>query len=491
MKKSSLCVTALFILLCALVCTPARSFDSTAAPSPQVVEIRMTARKFDFSPQLITVQKGQPVKLIVTSPDVEHGFAVKELKIKERIEAKQTKVIMFKPEQAGRFRFYCSVYCGDGHDDMTGELVVTDGPPANPAPTAVASNSSQTNASNMQVTFDDSTPGVVFVESNGEKIRIDTTAKTIVKLETPVEAQPKQAQNEQVAKVEKEEKDEPEDEDYDYYLINVPTPKRVIKGSLNLRFTHRFSQPVRPFRESTRNLIGLDSFAVSSLGLSYGITDRLYISAYRSPLCQQGMCKTIEIGLGYHWLDEKGRSPIALSTYASIEGNDNFTEEYTYNLQAMIGRSVTKWGEVFFSPAIHFNSNGQRRFNPRAENFFPPATVADSFNLGKNTASFGFGFHARVRPSVALLFEYTPRIGFKQGRVFPVFAPGTFNVAGFTNVSEGEIGFGIEKRIGRHSFSLTFSNTQASTTARYNSSNLALPPKRFIIGFNLYRRFLK
>jgi hypothetical protein len=355
----------------------------------------------------------------------------------------------------------------------------------------VVSNSSQTNASNMQVTFDESTPGVVFVESNGEKIRIDTTAKSVVKVETPAGLPPKQAQNEQVAKVEKEEKEQPEDENYDYYLINVPTPKRVIKGSLNLRFTHRFSQPVRPFRESTCNMIGLDSFAVSSLGLSYGITDRLYVSAYRSPLCQQGMCKTIEIGLGYHWLDEKGRSPIALSTYASIEGNDNFTEEYTYNLQAMIGRSVTKWGEVFFSPAIHFNSNGQRRFNPRAENFFPPATVADSFNLGKNTASFGFGFHARVRPSVALLFEYTPRIGFKQGRVFPVFAPGTFAVTGFTNVSEGEIGFGIEKRIGRHSFSLTFSNTQASTTARYNSSNLALPPKRFIIGFNLYRRFLK
>jgi cytochrome c oxidase subunit 2 len=495
MRKISLCVTALFILLCALVCTPARSSgDSSTPPPPLVVEIQMTARKFTFSPQTITVQKGQPVKLIVTSPDVEHGFAIKELKIRERIEAKQTKVIMFQPEQAGRFRFYCSVYCGDGHDDMTGELVVTDAPPAsasNASQAVDAANSSQTAASNMQVTFDENSPGVVYVESNGEKIRIDTTAKTIVKLDTPVEAQPKQARNEQVAKVEAEEKEEPKDEDYDYYLVNVPTPKRVVKGSLNLRFTHRFSQPVRPFRESTRNLIGLDSFAVSSLGLSYGITDRLYVSAYRSPLCQQGMCKTIEIGLGYHWLDEKGRSPIALSTYASIEGNDNFTEEFTYNLQAMVGRSITKWGEVFFSPAIHFNSNGQRRFNPRASDFFPPATVADSFNLGKNTASFGFGFHARVRPSVALLFEYTPRIGFKQGRVFPVFAPGTFTVAGFTNVSEAEIGFGIEKRIGRHSFSLTFSNTQASTTARYNSSNLALPPKRFIIGFNLYRRFLK
>lgn len=485
MRKTSLCVTALFILLCALAITPARSLDTDAAvETQQVIEISLTAKKFDFSPQTITVQKGQPVKLIITSPDVEHGFAIKELKINQRIEAKQTKVIMFKPEQAGRFRFYCSVYCGDGHEDMTGELVVTDGPA--PAP---SNSPTQTNASNMQVTFDDSTPGVVFVEANGEKIRIDTSAKTVAKVEVPAEAQPQPQP--QVAKVEEKETEEPDDANYDYQLINVPTPKRVVKGSLNLRFTHRFSQPVRPVRESARNLLGLDTFAVSSLGLSYGITDRLYVSAYRSPICQQGMCKTIEIGVGYHILDEKGRSPISMSTYASIEGNDNFTEEFTYNLQAMFGRSITKWGHVFFSPALNFNANGQRRFNPRSGNFFPPALAADSFNLGKNTMSFGFGVHARIRPSFALVFEYTPRIGFRQGRVFPNFAPGTFTVAGFTNVSEAEIGFGIEKHLGRHSFSLTFSNTQATTTARYNSSNLALSPRNFMIGFNLYRRFLK
>ena len=56
--------------------------------------------------------------------------------------------------------------------------------------------------------------------------------------------------------------------------------------------------------------------------------------------------------------------------YASIEGNDNFSEEFTYNLQAMMARSVTKYAHVFFSPAAHFNANGQRRFDPRASNFF-------------------------------------------------------------------------------------------------------------------------
>jgi hypothetical protein len=88
---------------------------------------------------------------------------------------------------------------------------------------------------------------------------------------------------------------------------------------------------------------------------------------------------------------------------------------------------------------------------------------------------------------VSLLFDYTPRIGFKMGQIDPVF-DNQFNLVALRNKSEAEIGFGIEKRIGRHAFTLTFSNTQSTTTARYNSSNLALGPKRLIIGFNLFRR---
>lgn len=479
MRRTFLLIFTVFISLCAVVCV--RVGADTAEPG--LAEIRVTVRKFRIGPRTITVQKGQPVRLVITSADVEHGFAIKELKIKQRIEAKQTKIIVFKPEQAGRFRIYCSVYCGDGHDDMTGELVVTDGPVA-----ANVNDPQDEDVSNMKVTFDKTAPGVVIVESNGEKIRIDTNAKTVARVEPPADASPSQDQQEETAKGEA---DKAVNEPYDYRLINVATPKRVVKGSLNLHFTHRFAQPVRPFRQSTENLLGLDSFAASSLGLSYGITDRLYVSAYRSPVCQLGMCKTIEIGLGYHWLDEAGRSPIALTTYASIEGNDNFTEEYTYNLQAMIGRSVTKYAHFFFSPAVHINANGQRRFDPRATNFFPPQPFADQFSQDKHTASLGFGFSVHVRPTVSILFEYTPRFGFKQGRLTPIFAPGTFQIVDFRNNTEAEIGFGIEKRIGRHSFALTFSNTQTTTTGKYNSSNLELPPRKFTIGFNIYRRFLK
>ncbi len=91
----------------------------------QVVEVRMTAGKFEF-PRTVIVLKGQPVKLIITATDVEHEFAVKELEIRERIEAKQTKVTVSTPEHAGRFHFYCSCKGGDVYQGAPIEFVVMD-----------------------------------------------------------------------------------------------------------------------------------------------------------------------------------------------------------------------------------------------------------------------------------------------------------------------------------------------------------------------------
>lgn len=349
--------------------------------------------------------------------------------------------------------------------------------------------------SNIKVTFDETAPDVLIIESNGEKVRVDVAKKTVEKVNETANVQPTAEAPTANSKQQKEteaEEDlydfEPGFEPYDYHLINLPTPKSVPKGTWNMSFSHRFSQPLRPFSESGRELLGFDSMSASSFGMSYGITDKLYLNAYRSPLCQRGLCKTIELGVGYHWLNQKGKSPVAFTTYASIEGNDNFTEEYTYNFQAMIARSIGKRVYLFFAPAVHINANGQRRFNPRPDDYFPVATVADTFRLPKHGASFGFGTAVMITPTLLALFEYTPRVGFKLGRVDPIF-DANFNVVGFNNVSEPSIGFGIQKNIGKHSFTITISNTQTSTTSRYNSSNLVMSPKNYVIGFNLFRRW--
>lgn len=348
----------------------------------------------------------------------------------------------------------------------------------------------------LKVTFDDATNGMVIVDSNGDKYRVDPVKKTVEKIVEPAAPKPEaksEVKTSPAALTSDEEEEsewdfDPGYEPYDYKLINLATPKSVPKHSWNMNFSHRFSQPVNPIKESAKDLLGFDSMSVSSFGVSYGVTDKLFMSASRTPLCARGMCKTIEVGVGYNWLSQSKKSPFALSTYASVEGNDNFTEEYTYNLQTMLSGRIGKRVYLFFSPALSLNSNGQHRFNPRGEEFFPYADAANRFKLPSYTASFGFGAAIRVTPRHNVLFEYTPRIGFKLGRVDAIY-DADFNVTGFTNVSKPTIGFGYQWMIGKHGFTLTMSNTQTTTTSRQNSSNLILSPKNMVIGFNIFRRW--
>ncbi len=346
----------------------------------------------------------------------------------------------------------------------------------------------------VKITFDEKNVSIIYVESNGERYRVNSVTKAVERLATAATPAPAAVDTgNAAAKNTGDDKldlyaYESGDEPFVYRLVNVPTPKKVPKGTWNLSFNHRFSQPLRPLSESAPALLGLDSMSTSSFGITYGITNKLYFSGSRSPLCQKGLCRTIELGFGYHFTDQNEKSPLAVSAYASVEGNNNFKEEYTYNIQTMISRQVGKRVFLFFSPAVHFNSNGQHRFNPRPDDFFPPAIVAATFKLPTNGASFGMGVQVRITPSVSGIFEFTPRTGFKLGRVQPLF-DSNFNITGFKNLSEPEIGFGLQYTIGKHAFALTLSNTQTTTTSRYNSSNLILSPSHLIIGFNLFRRW--
>ena len=398
-----------------------------------------------------------------------------------------------------RFYSFAMLLALAGWADLTGQIpgATPDAASGNIKQTVPAVNAggeSLKDQSKIKVVFDQNSPGVVIIESNGEKIRIDTVSKTIEPVAIPETAPPDKGPSTTVPTAEPAQEEESAyefdkgEEPYDFRVVNVPTPKNVPKGSWNLAFTHRFTQPVHPLSSSAENLLGLDSFGIASFGISYGITDKLYVSAYRSPLCQRGLCRVIEVGIGYNWLSHDKKSPVALTTYASIEGNDNFTEEYTYNVQTMISARLGKRVYLFFSPALHLNSNGQRRFNPRSSDFFPPATVADTFRLPTHGASFGFGASVLITPNVVALFDFVPRTGFKLGQIRSIL-DNNFRVTGFVNESQPSIGFGIQRNVGRHAFALTFSNTQATTTSRYNSSNLAHPAKRLIIGFNLSRRF--
>jgi cytochrome c oxidase subunit 2 len=92
----------------------------------EVQSFTITARKWEFEPSTITVKKGNTVKLSITSVDVEHGFGLPEFGINKTIEAGETVDVEFVADKVGEFPFSCTVYCGEGHKDMKGTLVVTE-----------------------------------------------------------------------------------------------------------------------------------------------------------------------------------------------------------------------------------------------------------------------------------------------------------------------------------------------------------------------------
>jgi len=88
-------------------------------------EIDVVARRFAFEPARIEVAVGERVRLRVVSADGVHGFEIKKFKVKKEIPRGTTPVVIeFTASEAGEFPILCSEYCGDGHEDMQGQLVV-------------------------------------------------------------------------------------------------------------------------------------------------------------------------------------------------------------------------------------------------------------------------------------------------------------------------------------------------------------------------------
>jgi cytochrome c oxidase subunit II len=87
--------------------------------------IRVSARKFIFTPNEIMLKKGEPVVFEFTTQDVFMGFNLPEFKTRSDIVPGKVMRMPLTPDRAGTFTFLCDVFCGDGHESMSGKIVVT------------------------------------------------------------------------------------------------------------------------------------------------------------------------------------------------------------------------------------------------------------------------------------------------------------------------------------------------------------------------------
>jgi cytochrome c oxidase subunit 2 len=100
------------------------AFAQGPVASTEVHEIQMTAKKYEFNPSVITVKKGDHVKLIITALDRDHGFKLEAYGIDQKLKKGDPATIEFTADKAGTFEFKCSQVCGLGHGKMKGKLVV-------------------------------------------------------------------------------------------------------------------------------------------------------------------------------------------------------------------------------------------------------------------------------------------------------------------------------------------------------------------------------
>ena len=125
MRRRMRAVAVIVLLLFAvmgLLATMPRGWRVQAAEEPKVIEIQ--AKRFGFSPDNITLKKGEPVILRLSSQDVTHGFFVRALKVDELIEPGKNIEAKVQPDKEGTFTVICHHFCGAGHGNMKMTITV-------------------------------------------------------------------------------------------------------------------------------------------------------------------------------------------------------------------------------------------------------------------------------------------------------------------------------------------------------------------------------
>lgn len=232
----------------------------------------------------------------------------------------------------------------------------------------------------------------------------------------------------------------------DYTLINLPTtlPLPLHKG--NFRLTHRFNGNLREgtFSEHASDLFGMDEGAAIGFEYRFAVAKHIEVAAYRT-----SSSRTIQLYGKYDAFHEDARMPVGFSAIVSIEGTNNFQQEFAPMLGASISRDIGSVAEVYVVPMwVHNTAPGS------------PGPMRD-------TGMVGFGGNVRVRPALYLTAEVTPRVG------------------GYV-IGDAEYGFGVSMRVGGHVFDLTFTNGQGTTFAQMAKGGF---PDSLFFGFNLARKF--
>jgi heme/copper-type cytochrome/quinol oxidase subunit 2 len=86
--------------------------------------VALQASRSGFTPKTLTVRKGDVVRLVLTTADGEHCFAVDPLRIEKRIVPGKATELDLTVDRPGTLTFYCCLEPDDKRQQ--GRLVVTE-----------------------------------------------------------------------------------------------------------------------------------------------------------------------------------------------------------------------------------------------------------------------------------------------------------------------------------------------------------------------------
>jgi hypothetical protein len=233
----------------------------------------------------------------------------------------------------------------------------------------------------------------------------------------------------------------------DFTLIALPTNLRMPRFASAFRVTHRFTRSLGAgdFGDLLGDAFGVDGGAQVGLEYRFGILSGTQIGIHRTSE------RTIQLFLQHQVLRQATGHPVTIDVLGSIEGLDNFKESYAPAVGAVISRALGRHGALYLQPVWINNTN-------------PGLSELVDDN---NSFLIGFGGRLRVRPSLYLIAEAAPRIGYEPDSTY--------------------VSFAVEGRAGGHSFQVNFSNGFGTTLRQVARGGLDYD--NWYLGFNISRKF--
>ena len=232
----------------------------------------------------------------------------------------------------------------------------------------------------------------------------------------------------------------------DFTLVGLPTSLRLPAMKSAFRITHRFGRPLGQgsLSDLLQDGFGLDSGANIGFEYRFGILKATQVVFHRTNN------RTIEFMLQREVKGQSESFPLGVSAFASAEGTNNFRDSYSPALGLILSREIGDRAAIYAEPMWVNNTNAL------------PKELADD----NDAIMVGLGARVRLSRGVYGVAELSPRVsGYDPGKT--------------------QVGFGLEKRAGGHSFQLNVGNGFGTTFAQIARGGT----DDWYLGFNISRKF--